>query len=160
MKLFALYDKVAGKYLSVTACESEDLFVRNCLYTILMDYPLKDVEFYCVGLFDNDLGIIKPCQPRLCSWESYKFPNSRLSKDKFLTLEQIEQAAINKKHEFLQKTKDSIKDLENALVQTKGALHKEEHSDKPDKKRIKELKNIIKDISNQIYTKKKEVVNG
>lgn len=159
MKIIALYDKVANKYVSTTLCESEQMFVRTSLFAICMDYPIKDVDFYVVGEFDNDLGLIKPCQPRLCSWDCYKFPESRMSKEKFLTLEQIEEAAKNKKHEFIKKQKDSVKDLENALIQAKGALHKEEHETKPDKKRIKELKKIINNISTQIY-KTKEVING
>lgn len=156
MKIYGLYDKVAEKYISVTLAESEQMFVRQCLYTILLDYPLKDIEFYCLGQFDNDLGIIKPCAPKLCDWESYKFPETRTEKLKFLTLEQIEEAAKNKKHEFLEQTKDKIKDYEKLLIQVKGELHKEEHASKPDKQKIKQLKKTIKDISFQIV-KLKEV---
>lgn len=159
MKIIGLFDKVANKFVSTTMCESEQMFIRDSLFAICMDYPIKDVDFYVLGDFDEELGIIKPCSPRKCSWESYKFPETRMSKEKYLTIEQIEEAAKNKKHEFLKKTKDNIKDLENALIQAKGALHKEEHSEKPNKKRVKELKNIINNISTQIY-KAKEVVNG
>lgn len=159
MNLYGLYDKVSNKYLSVTMCESAQMFVRQCLATILMDYPLKDIEFYCIGQFDSDLGIIKPCAPKLEDWECYKFPETRAEKLKFLSLDQIEQFAKNKKHEFLIKSKDQIKDYEKLLIQVKGELHKEEHEQKPDKSKIKLLKKSIKDISNHIL-KLKEVVNG
>lgn len=156
MYLYSLYDKVSKKHLSVTMCESPQMFVRNCLATILMDYPIKDIEFYCIGQFDNDLGIIKPCAPQLEDWECYKFPETRAEKLKFLTIEQIEQFAKNKKHEFLKQTKDKIKDYEKLLINVKGELHKEEQDLKPDKTKIKKLKKSIKDIS--IYIQKlKEV---
>ncbi|MCR5422400.1 MAG: hypothetical protein K6E74_02065 [Bacilli bacterium] len=156
MKIYGLYDKVSEKYLSITMCESAQMFVRSCFATILMDYPLKDIEFYCLGQIDSDLGIIKPCAPKLEDWECYKFPETRAEKLKFLTSEQIEEFAKKKKHEFLEKTKDQIKDYEKLLINAKGELHKEEHIDKPDKSKIKLLKKTIKDISIHIQ-KLKEV---
>ena len=89
-------------------------------------------------------------------WNCYKFPEKRTEKLKFLSLDQIEQMAKNKKHEFLEKTKDQIKDYEKLLIQAKGELHKEQHSSKPDKSKIKLLKKSIKDISIHIQ-KLKEV---
>lgn len=159
MKLYGLYDKVAEKYLSITMCESAQMFVKNCLITILMDYPLKDVDFYCLGQIDQDYGIIKPCSPKLEDWECYRFPEKHNDKLKLLTMEQIEDFAKKKKHEFLEKTKDDIKDYEKILIDLKGKLHKEEHSEKPDKTKIKQLKKTIHDISNHIL-KLKEVQNG
>ena len=156
MKIYGLYDKISEKYQSITLCESAQMFVRSCLATILMDYPLKDIEFYCLGQIDLDLGIIKPCAPKLEDWECYKFPETRAEKLKFLSIEQIEQIAKQKKHEFLEKTKDQIKDYEKLLIQVKGELHKQEHSEKPDKSKIKSLKKSIKDISIHIQ-KLKEV---
>ena len=156
MNIYALKDVVANKFITTTLCESDDMFVRQSLYAILMDYPLKDVEFYCVGQFDNDLGIIKPCRPRLCSWESYKFPTSRADKEHFLTLEEIEKSAKEKKHEFLQRTKDKIADVERAICVANGELKKEEEKKTKDKKRIKELKEYIK-VQSQDLKRLKEV---
>lgn len=156
MKIYGLYDKVSEKYLSITMCDSAQMFVRSCLATILMDYPLKDIEFYCLGQIDEDIGIIKSCVPKLEDWECYKFPETRTEKLKFLSIEQIDELAKNKKHEFLEKTKDQVKDYEKLLIQAKGELHKEQHSVKPDKSKIKLLKKSIKDISIHIQ-KLKEV---
>lgn len=158
MKIIGLYDKIAEKYISITMVESPQMFVRTALATILMDYPLKDVEFYTLGEIDQDLGIIKPCAPKINDWECYKFPETRIEKLKFLSLEQIEELAKNKKHEFLQQTKDQVKDYEKLLIGLKGSLHKAEHESKPDKKKIKELKAQIKNVSNTIYSLK-EVSN-
>lgn len=158
MYIYGLYDKVSNKYLSITMCESAQMFVRSCLATILMDYPLKDIEFYCLGQIDQDLGLVKPCMPKLEDWDCYQFPETRTEKLKFLSLEQIEELAKKKKHEFLVKTKDSVKDYEKLLIQTKSELHKEEHLAKPNRSKIKLLKKTIKDISIHIQ-KLKEVNN-
>lgn len=153
MKIYSIYDKVSEKFVSTTPAYSDQMFIRDNLAHICMDFALKDINAYCIGLFDDDLGIIKPCQPRLVDWNSYKFPTSRMEKEKFLDLEEIEALAKNKRLEFLQMTKDKAKDLEHLLVQYKGKLHKEEAKDKKEqnKKLIKELKEQIRELSLNIY---------
>lgn len=156
MRIYALYDKVAKRYISTTMAETDDMFVRTSITAILMDYPLKDVECYCVGLIDVDSGIIKPCIPRLVSWDCYKFPISQAQQDKFMSLDDIEKFAQNKKHEFLQKNKDKIEDVERYLSQLKAQLAIEENKPKKeiDKKRIKDLRNEIKNVSNTLASLK------
>lgn len=157
MKIFSLFDKVANRFISVTMCETEQLFVRNALPAILMDYAINDVEFYCVGDFDEDLGLVKPCVPRLCSWECYKFPEKRDSLEKkYLTIQQINDIAKAKKQEFLQKEKDNIKDVENAAKQCKAQLEIEESKKQKDKKRIKALRDYLNELNDTIH-KLKEV---
>lgn len=151
MKIFSLYDKVAKKFVSTTVAESEQMFVRTCLYPVLMDYPLNDVEFYCVGEFDNDLGLIKPCQPRLCDWECYKFPETRISKEKFLDIATIEKAAKEKKHEFLRETHDNqIESMNKMIDNAKNAIEQENKKDKPNQKRIKDLQKYISDVKKDL----------
>ena len=151
MKVFSLYDKVAKRFVSTTLAETEQMFVRSCLFSICMDYALNDVEFYCVGDFDNDLGIIKPCQPRLCSWDCYKFPETRQSKDKYLTLDQIQEFAKAKKHQFLKETKDNeIQNMEKMISNAKAAIESENKKDKPNNKRIKELQKYINDVKKDL----------
>lgn len=150
MLVVALFDKIAKRFISTSLVETEEMFVRNSLFAICMDYSIKDVDPYVVGHFDPELGLINPCVPRQFSWECYKFPVTRQAKDKFLTIEQIEEAAKAKKSEFIQQTKNKKKDLERLLIEAKGNLHKLEHSDKKDKKAIEECKLFIKQISNEI----------
>lgn len=160
MKIFSLYDKVAKRFVSTTLAESEQMFVRSTLFAILMDYPINDVEFYCVGEFDSDLGIIKPCQPRLCSWDCYKFPETRMSKEKFLDMETIIKAAKEKKHQFLKETKDNqIESMNKMIENATNAIELENKKDKPSSKRIKELQKYISDVKKDL-SKIKEVSNG
>lgn len=148
MKIISLYDKVAQRFVSVTLCENEQAFIRTALPAILMDYNIIDVSCYVVGDFDSDLGIVKPCLPRLVDWNCYRFPEKRDSLEKrYLTVEDIDSMAKAKKHEFLQKQKDKIEDIEHELSKTKAKLQLEEQKDKKDKKRIKELRDYINVLS-------------
>ena len=157
MKIFSLFDKVANRFISVTMCETEQLFVRNALPAILMDYAIIDVDFYCIGDFDAELGIVKPCLPRLCNWNCYKFPEKRDSLEKkYLTIEQINNIAKAKKQEFLKKEKDNIKDVENAIKQVEATLKLEEEKTPKNKKRIKELRVYLNELNDTIH-KLKEV---
>lgn len=148
MNVYSVFDKKANRFISVSISETDETFVRSGMFALLMDYPLADIEFYQVGQFDADLGIIKPCKPRLCDWECYRFPTTRLSKTEFLTTEQIDEKAKSKKHEFLKQLKDTIPDLERSLSIAKSELNKSK-IDK-DKKRIKELTGLITEIRSEI----------
>lgn len=110
MLVVALFDKIAKRFISTSLVETEEMFVRNSLFAICMDYSIKDVDPYVVGHFDPELGLINPCVPRLFSWECYKFPVTRQAKDKFLTIEQIEEAAKAKNQILFsrQKTRKKI----------------------------------------------------
>lgn len=157
MNIYSVRDKVANKFISTSMCESDSLFVRTGLPSLLMDYSLNDIEFYCIGQIDTDLGIIKPCQPRLCSWDCYKFPETRLTKEKFLTIEQIDELAKAKKHEFLKKQKDTqISDMNKMIDNAKLAIQKEQKADKPNQKRIRELRKYIKDVESDLNKLKEE----
>lgn len=139
MKIFALYDKVAKRYVSTTMAESEELFVRNSLIAILMDYSINDVDFYCVGYIDEEYGIIKPCVPRLCDWECYKFPLNRNEKDKFLTMEQIIDFASKKKNEFLESCNNNLDEIRNEISALTSKMEKSS-----DKKEIESIKYHLK----------------
>lgn len=155
MNIYGLKEINAQRFLTITISESDACYVKENLYPILMDYPLKDIEYYCIGQFDSDLGLIKPCSPRLCSWESYKFPTTQTDREHFLTLDQISEAAKKKKHEFLVKKLDELKGYEKLLAEAKGRLSAEEKSEKKDKTKIRNLKRSIKELSLTISELKK-----
>lgn len=151
MKIYAVYDKVAERFVSTTLAESDAMFVKNAFIPLMMDYALVDVEYYCVGEFETELGLIKSCRPRLCSWESYKFPEKRDSiKEKYLTTEQVIEFAKQKKNDFLKQQKDKLIDMERALSQAKAKLKLLEEAPKKDKPKIKELRDYINQLSLEI----------
>lgn len=105
MNVYALYDKVAKRHLAISFAASDDDYVRQSLYPTLMDYPLRDVEYYQIGTFDLETGKITPCDRRLCSWEAYKFPKTRMSNDgDDVSLSEIEEHAQKTKAELVAKS--------------------------------------------------------
>lgn len=102
MNVYALFDKVSKRYLALTFAESDDDYVRQALYPTLMDYPLRDVEYYQVAEFDNKTGVLSPCPHRLGSWEAYKFPVTRMSgTGDDISLDEIDKHAKESKASFV-----------------------------------------------------------
>lgn len=158
MNIYSLYDKVAKRHLSLTICESDEVFVRQSLLPILMDYALEDVEFFQVGVFDNESGLIKPCVPRRCDWDCYKFPRDRGRKNDFLTMEDLIKFARNKKHEFIESSKNNVEELNKLLDIQRDELEKAKKENNTEK--IKSLKAEIKQTFKDIERLEKFVKKG
>lgn len=131
MKLYSVYDKIGKKHLSITLAETDADFVRSSLFAILMDYPILDIEAYCVGDFYEDSGLVRPCVPRLVDWNCYRFPKNADSFDEnYLSIDDIRKKALAKKQEFNEKLKDKKEDLLKLEADIKTALDNEKLSDK------------------------------
>lgn len=150
MKIYAIYDKVAERFISTTISETDGMFLRQALFAILMDYAVKDIDIYCVGEFDTDFGYIKPVVPRQVPLSAYKFPETRESKDKYLTIEQIEQAAKKKREELTKQKVENVETLKKEKVRLNSLLSLEEEKDKKDKKKIKALRAYINQVDEEI----------
>lgn len=150
MKIYAIYDKVAERFISTTISETDGMFLRQALFAILMDYAVNDIDIYCVGEFDTDFGYIKPVVPRQVPLSAYKFPETRESKDKYLTIEQIEQAAKKKREELIKTKVENVETLKKEKVRLNSLLSLEEGKDKKDKKKIKALRTYINQVDEEI----------
>lgn len=150
MKIYAIYDKVAERFISTTISETDGMFLRQALFAILMDYAVNDIDIYCVGEFDTDFGYIKPVVPRQVPFSAYKFPETRESKDKYLTIEQIETAAKKKREELTKKKVENVETLKKEKVRLNSLLSLEEEKDKKDKKKIKALRAYINQVDEEI----------
>lgn len=158
MRIYAVYDNKAKNFISLHLANSDESFVRSSLNSLLYDFPLNDIDYYQVGYFDLDAGLIKPITPRKCEWDIYKFPETMGSKDKFLTLEQLEEFAKKKKHEFIDTITHDIEDLKQAIKIAESEMSKlngKTKLEKADKKRIKELREYIKTCGSEIDRKSK-----
>lgn len=95
MYVYTTYDKVSKKYLGLTIAENDEAFIRQSLFSILMDYPLADIEFYCVGTFSETDGKLKPRRKMARVLPSkYVFPKTRMGdKSNPLPLEELDKVA-------------------------------------------------------------------
>lgn len=131
MKLYSLFDKIGERHLSVTLADNDAEFVRSSLFAILMDYPIVDVQAYCIGTFDHYSGIVIPCAPRLVDWSCYQFPKTADSLDEnYLTFDELREAALSKKKQFDEEMKDKKEDLERLLADVDKALKNPDLSEK------------------------------
>lgn len=147
MKIYSVYDKIGKKHLSITIAETDADFIRQALFALLMDYPIQDIDAYCLGDFFENSGVIVPCSPRLVDWNSYRFPKTADSfEEVYLTFDEIREAALKKKHELDQKLLDKVEDFENLLVDVEKELKREDLSETQRKSLIDYKKGIEEQI--------------
>lgn len=98
---------------------SDDEFIRQCLFTVLMDLPLRDIDIYQVATFDDESGIITPCELRKLDLSNcYHIPKTTLSPEgEDLSLEELDKSAKDFKAKRLA-------DLQSQIEAEKKASHK------------------------------------
>lgn len=105
--VYTIHDKIANMYVGLSYHYTDEDMIRNFLPTVLMDYSLRDIEIICIGIFDDNKGVIENTSHRIIDTNCYLFPHSRLSPEgEDVKLEDIEktckeikakQAAIKEK---------------------------------------------------------------
>lgn len=79
--VYTIYDNVSKKYRGLFYHYSDEDMIRTSLPTVLMDFPLRDINIYRIGTFDDDSGELLPSHRVLIPTSCYTFPHSRLSSD-------------------------------------------------------------------------------
>ena len=79
--VYTIHDKIADLYVGLTYHYTDEEMVRNFLPTVLMDYSLRDIEIICIGIFDENKGVLENVEHRIIDTNCYLFPHSRLSPD-------------------------------------------------------------------------------
>ena len=77
--VYTIYDKIADMYIGLTYHYTDEDMIRTFLPTVLMDYPLRDIEIICIGIFDENKGVVESSPHRIIDTKCYLFPHSRLS---------------------------------------------------------------------------------
>ena len=99
--VYTIYDKIADVYVGLTYHYTDEDMIRSFLPTVLIDYSLRDIEIICIGIFDEQKGVIENSSHRTIDTNCYLFPHSRLSpKGEDAKLEDIEKKCkeIKAKH--------------------------------------------------------------
>ncbi len=79
--VYTIHDKIADVYVGLSYHYTDEDLVRTFLPSVLMDYSLRDIEIICIGIFDDNKGVIESCPHRIIDTNCYLFPHSRLSPD-------------------------------------------------------------------------------
>ncbi len=77
--VYTIHDKIADIYVGLTYHYTDEDMIRNFLPTVLMDYSLRDIEIICIGIFDENKGVLENSPHRTIDTNCYLFPHSRLS---------------------------------------------------------------------------------
>lgn len=76
LKMYAVFDKIAGKCLCTFSDVNDGMAVRNNAPALSRVAPLQDLQLNCIGSFDDETMSISSCPVVAVSWDSYKFPES------------------------------------------------------------------------------------
>ena len=77
--VYTIHDKIANIHVGLTYHYTDEEMIRSFLPTVLMDYSLRDIEIICIGIFDENKGVIESSPHRTIDTKCYLFPHSRLS---------------------------------------------------------------------------------
>lgn len=77
--VYTIHDKIADVYVGLTYHYTDEDMIRTFLPTVLIDYSLRDIEIICIGIFDENKGVIENSPHRIIDTNCYLFPHSRLS---------------------------------------------------------------------------------
>lgn len=77
--VYTIHDKIADVYVGLSYHYTDEDMIRTFLPTVLIDYSLRDIEIICIGIFDENKGVIENSPHRTIDTKCYLFPHSRLS---------------------------------------------------------------------------------
>lgn len=90
--VYTIFDTVSKQYVGLFYHSTDEDMIRTTLPSILMDYPLRDIQIVCIGTFDDVKGVVHSVKVRrTLSTSKYLFPHSRLSsKGDDLSLDELD----------------------------------------------------------------------
>lgn len=107
-KIYTCFDKVSKKYRGLFYHNTDEEMIRTSLPTILYDYPLRDIEIYRIGQFNENTGELVYLKPKLINTNCYTFPHSRLScEGDDLSLSEIDKGIKENKNQIISKLSEN-----------------------------------------------------
>lgn len=114
--IYSVYDSVSKKYRGTFYHSTDEEMIRTTLPTILMDFPLRDIEIHRIGMFDEDSGEIFSCKHVIIPTDCYTFPHSRLScAGDDLDMNELDKAMKEKKVDMMESLKESKEEKGEAV---------------------------------------------
>ena len=111
--VYTIYDSVSKKYRGCFYHSTDEEMIRTTLPTILMDYPLRDIEIHRIGMFNEDTGELFSTHHVIIPTDCYTFPHSRLSSSgDDLDVNELDSAMKEKKAEIISSIKSKDEKLE------------------------------------------------
>lgn len=103
--VYAVYDKVSKHYKNLYFASNDEDFIRLYLPTIIIYTPLRDIQIFKIGIFNDVTGEIKQTVKKRIPTDCYLFPHSRLSPSgENISPEEIEKHILEQKNKMLSET--------------------------------------------------------
>lgn len=100
--VYVAFDKVSKHYTSMFFASTDEDFIRLYLPTCIINTPLRDLQIFKIGIFNDVTGEIKPTVKKRIPTDCYLFPHSRLSPvGENVSLEEIEKTVTETKNEII-----------------------------------------------------------
>lgn len=103
--VYAVYDKISKHYKSMHFASNDEDFIRLFLPTLILSTPLRELQIFKIGIFNDVTGELKPTVRKRINTSCYLFPHSKLSPEgENLTHEEIEEELIKTKNQIIAET--------------------------------------------------------
>lgn len=112
--VYTVFDSVSKKFRGCFYHTTDEEMIKITLPTILMDFPLRDIEIHRIGMFNEDTGELFATNHTIIPTDCYLFPHSRLSSvGDDLSVEELDSAMKDKKNEIISKLSEEKKEAVN-----------------------------------------------
>ena len=109
--VYTTFDKISKHYKSIYFASNDEDFVRKYLPSIILEIPLRELQIFKIGNFNDVTGEISKTVKKRVQTDCYFFPKTRLSPTgDDLTHEEIESSILETKNKILA---DSAEESEN-----------------------------------------------
>ena len=98
-KIYSVRDVVTGQSTFIQLAHNQQAAIRDLFPVVSRAYPLKDVELFEIGTFDENTLKIVPCNPVLIPWSDYQFPVSQAENLSLLGDDVVKAFEQNNKHQ-------------------------------------------------------------
>lgn len=100
--VYVVYDKISKHYKSIHFESTDEEFIRKDLPKIIYETPLRDLQIFKIGIFNDVTGEIKPTSKKKVETDCYCFPMARLSpKGEDIPIEKLQEEILKAKNELL-----------------------------------------------------------
>ena len=113
--VYAVFDKISKHYKQVYYASNDEDFIRLYLPSIIMTIPLRELQIFPIGTFNDVTGDLKPTVKKRIDTNCYLFPHSKLSPiGENVTHEEIEKNIQETKNQIIASASEVEEDKKEA----------------------------------------------
>lgn len=113
--VYAVFDKISKHYKQIYYASNDEDFIRLYLPSIIMTIPLRELQIFRIGTFNDVTGDLKPTVKKRIDTNCYLFPHSKLSPiGENVSHEEIEKNIQETKNQIIASTSEVEEDKKEA----------------------------------------------